>query len=80
MAVISLVAGILSWVILPLIGALVAVVCGHLALKEIRESRGRLAGQGMAMAGLVLGYIQIVLTALGVCVGVVFFYALLGAL
>ncbi len=80
MAIISLVAGVLSWVMLPLIGAVVAVVCGHLARKEIRESGGRLAGQGMATAGLVLGYIQIALAVLGLCIGMVFFFALLGAL
>jgi type IV pilus assembly protein PilA len=37
--------------------ALAAVILGHLALSEIKKSAGRLAGQGMALAGLVLGYI-----------------------
>jgi type IV pilus assembly protein PilA len=37
--------------------ALAAVILGHLALSEIKRSAGRLAGQGMAIAGLVLGYI-----------------------
>ena len=37
--------------------AIVAVILGHLALSEIKKSAGRLAGQGMAVAGLVLGYI-----------------------
>ena len=39
------------------ITALVAVILGHLALSEIKKSAGRLAGQGLAVAGLVLGYI-----------------------
>lgn len=67
MATVSLVTGIASWVILPLIGAVVAVITGHMAKKEIRESGGQLTGDGLATAGLVLGYIQLGLTVLGVC-------------
>jgi type IV pilus assembly protein PilA len=37
--------------------AIAAIVLGHLALSEIKKSAGRLAGHGMAMAGLILGYI-----------------------
>ncbi len=36
--------------------AIVAIVLGHLALSDIRRAAGRLTGQGMAIAGLVLGY------------------------
>jgi hypothetical protein len=36
-----------------------AVVLGHIALSEIRRSAGRLRGHGMAMAGLILGYIGV---------------------
>jgi len=39
--------------------AIAAVVLGHLALSEIKRSAGRLAGHGMAMAGLILGYIGV---------------------
>jgi hypothetical protein len=39
--------------------AVVAVILGHLSLSEIRKSAGRLKGQGMAIAGLVLGYLGI---------------------
>lgn len=79
MAIISLVAGILSWVALPLIGALVAVICGHIARKEIRESGGRLAGQGLALAGLILGYANLAFMVLGICLLMVFVVALVGA-
>jgi type IV pilus assembly protein PilA len=37
--------------------AVAAVILGHLALSEMKKSAGRLAGHGMAVAGLVLGYI-----------------------
>jgi hypothetical protein len=36
--------------------AIAAVILGHLSLSEIRKSAGRLTGNGMAVAGLVLGY------------------------
>jgi len=53
-AVLSLVCGLLIFVPLAFIAA---VVFGHLALSEIKRSAGRLKGEGMAIAGLVLGYI-----------------------
>ena len=40
--------------------SIVAVVLGHLSLSEIRRSAGRLKGDGLAIAGLVLGYLGIV--------------------
>ncbi|MGN2250053.1 DUF4190 domain-containing protein [Frateuria edaphi] len=59
MAVVSLVSGIASWCVLPLVGAIVAVVCGHLARGEIRRSQGQIEGDGLAVVGLVLGYVQL---------------------
>jgi len=59
-AVLSLVFGIASWVALPFLGALVAVVCGHLARGEIRRAApGTVQGDGMAVAGLILGYVHL---------------------
>jgi hypothetical protein len=55
----SLIAGIAGYVILPLLAAIPAIVLGHLALSEIKKSAGRLKGEGMAIAGLVLGYVQL---------------------
>ncbi len=36
--------------------AIAAIVLGHIARSEIRKSNGRLQGNGMATAGLVMGY------------------------
>jgi len=58
-AVVSLVCGILAWSALPVLGSLVAIVAGHGALRQIRASGGLETGEGMALAGLVLGWIQI---------------------
>jgi hypothetical protein len=66
-AVVSLVFGILTWVMLPVIGPIVAVVAGHMARAEIRRSNGQIGGGGMALAGLVLGYLQLALFVLAIC-------------
>ncbi|HET9305211.1 MAG TPA: DUF4190 domain-containing protein [Candidatus Sulfotelmatobacter sp.] len=55
-AIISLVCGVLFFVPLAFIGA---IVFGHLGLSEIKKSAGRLKGEGIAIAGLVLGYLWI---------------------
>lgn len=67
MAVISLVSGIASWIFLPLIGSLVAVITGHMAKNQIRASMGTQTGDGLATAGLVLGYLNLGLALLGIC-------------
>jgi type IV pilus assembly protein PilA len=55
-AILSLVCGLLFFIPFLFIAA---IVLGHLALSEIRKSAGRLKGEGIAIAGLVLGYIEI---------------------
>jgi type IV pilus assembly protein PilA len=52
-AIISLICG-LFFFFFPI--SIAAVVFGHLSLSEIRKSAGRLTGNGLAIAGLVLGY------------------------
>jgi type IV pilus assembly protein PilA len=39
------------------LSAIAAIVLGHLALADIKRSAGRLTGRGMAIGGLVTGYI-----------------------
>jgi hypothetical protein len=67
MAIVSLIAGIATWVFLPIIGAIVAIITGHMSKNEIRASAGRLTGDGLATAGLVLGYIHLAFAVLGIC-------------
>jgi hypothetical protein len=56
LAVASLVAGFfwLGW-----IGSILAVIFGHIALGQIKASGGREQGQGLAISGLVLGYMGV---------------------
>jgi hypothetical protein len=76
LAIVSLVFGILTWCLLPFVGALVAVVCGHLARSEIRRAPADAPqdGDGMAVAGLVLGYVHLLacVAAVLVLLGVLF--------
>ncbi|MCW5580611.1 MAG: DUF4190 domain-containing protein [Luteimonas sp.] len=66
LAVVSLVSGLLGWTLLPWLGSLVAIVTGHLARGEIRRSDSTLDGDGLAIAGLVLGYAMLALSLLGI--------------
>lgn len=59
LATISIITGILTWLIIPFIGAVVAIITGHMAKKDIRQNIGRVTGDGLATAGLVLGYAQL---------------------
>lgn len=74
LAVVSLVFGIVCWVALPFIGAIVAIICGHAARREIRTATpGTLQGEGLALAGLILGWAQIVFLILLVLAILLFF-------
>jgi len=55
-AIISLVSGLLFF-FLP--ASILAVIFGHLSLSDIRNSAGRLKGEGLAIAGLILGYLGV---------------------
>jgi type IV pilus assembly protein PilA len=58
-AVGSLILGILAMFPLGLLAGIPAVILGHLSRKSIRESFGRLKGAGMALAGLIMGYLSL---------------------
>ncbi len=68
LAIVSLISGLVSWFLLPFIAAIVAVITGHMAKSEIRKSMGMVTGNGMATAGLVLGYINLALGLCAICV------------
>ena len=48
-----------------------AVICGHMALSQINNSQLPMGGRGMAIAGLVLGYLEILITVgFGIFLGI----------
>ncbi|HTL85117.1 MAG TPA: DUF4190 domain-containing protein [Acidimicrobiia bacterium] len=70
LSVISLVFGCAQFVVCPVVGAIVAVVTGHISRGQIKRRNEQ--GAGMALAGLILGYIGIVFTVLVLAGGLVF--------
>jgi type IV pilus assembly protein PilA len=60
----SLILGILSILCFGLLTGLPAIILGHISRGNIEQSRGRLTGAGMALTGLILGYVSIVSTIL----------------
>ena len=75
-AVASLVLGILGWTLLPFLGSVGAVIFGHMARSQIRRAAGVQDGDGLAVAGLVLGWLSLAL----VVVGVFILFAFLGGI
>ena len=70
-AIAALVLGILGWSLLPVLGSVGAIVFGHLARAQIRRQPAD--GDGLALAGLLLGWIAVALWLLGVLAVILFF-------
>lgn len=60
----SLVLGILSFLCCPIIFSILAIVFGTQAKNEIAANPG-MTGEGFAQAGVILGIVSLVLTAIG---------------
>jgi Domain of unknown function (DUF4190)/Septum formation len=72
----SLVLGIASFVVCPVVAAIAAIITGSRGKKAIRNSGGVKSGRGLATAGQVLGWANIVVSigaAALIAVGVSFF-------
>ena len=62
LSIVALVTGIAGLTVIPFVSSIVAVVTGHMARKEVRRTGEQ--GDGLALAGLITGYI-------GLCFGLV---------
>ena len=78
LAIASLVCGIagvvLFWAVVPFLASVAAVITGHLALGQTRRNPS-VGGRGMAIAGLILGYVMVgvaVATLLSAIIGFLF--------
>lgn len=63
LAIGSLITSILGLTALPTVGSVIGLVLGYVARREIR-STDRLTGEGYATAGIILGWIGVVLGVL----------------
>jgi len=81
LAIVSLVSGILGFTFVPLICGIVALITGYMARNETRSIPPRASGDGMATAGIIMGWIQIGLAIVAICCFVaylVFMFAAIG--
>jgi hypothetical protein len=69
-AIVALVLSITSWVVCPIIFAIVALVFANMASKEIKTSGGRVAGEGLVTGAKVVAWINIGLWAALILVGI----------
>jgi len=67
-AVASLILGILGLIACPLILSIPAIVLGNQAQDRIRQNPTTLDGEGMARAGMIMGWIGVGFAALGVLI------------
>ena len=60
LAIASLVLGVVGWIPCGA-GSIVAIVLGFVARSQIRASQGRQGGDGLALAGIILGFLAVAL-------------------
>lgn len=81
LAVASLVLSLLGLLgILPLLGSVLGLIFGYSARNQIAQSRGMQGGEGMAKAGIIIGWVTLAIWALGICVAIIFGVAVPGGL
>ncbi len=77
-SIISLIGGISNFVGFPFWGAVIALITGYIAKSEIEKSHGRVGGERLAKAGLILGWIGIGLGLLTICLAMLMFLGVIG--
>ena len=78
LAIVSLVSALLGFTLFPVIGGIVALVTGYMARNETRAIPARFSGDGMATAGIIMGWIQIGLLVIGICCTIAYFVFVVG--
>ena len=78
LAMVSLISGILGFTAVPLLGGIVALFTGYAARKETRAVPAKFSGDGLATAGIIMGWVQVALTVIGVCCVGAYFVFMVG--
>jgi hypothetical protein len=65
----SLVLGILSWFVCPIIASIAAIVTGHMSRRAVRE--GQADNGGLALAGIILGWASLILAVAAIIIAIV---------
>lgn len=66
MAIAALALGISGLTVFPFLGSILALIFGYMARNEIRQRPDEVSGEGLAVAGLVTGWIGVGLTVLSI--------------
>jgi hypothetical protein len=61
---VSFVSSLVGMLVVPLIGSIVAVITGHMALSQVRRTGE--GGRGLALAGTIIGWVGVALAVLGI--------------
>ena len=80
LAIVSLVSALLGFTFLPIAGSIVALITGYMARNETRSIPPKASGDGMATAGIILGWVQIGLLIIGICCMIAFLVFSIGVL
>jgi hypothetical protein len=75
LAILSLISGILGFFLLPVVGSIAAIVSGNIALNQYKELTQPTNNEGLAHAGVILGWIGLGIW-MTVVVGGILFYTL----
>ena len=78
LAIVSLIAGIAGLTLVPFIGSIVGVITGHMSLSQLKISGEE--GRGLALGGLITGYVGLGLAVLGLLFALAFLPALFAVL
>lgn len=62
----SLVLGIVSWLVCPIIASIAAIITGHMSRRAVRE--GQADNGGMALAGIILGWASLILAVVAIII------------
>lgn len=81
LAIASLVLSLLGLVgVLPFLGTVLGLIFGYSARNQIVQSQGTQGGEGLAKAGIIIGWVTLGIWALGICAALIFAVAVPGGL
>jgi hypothetical protein len=75
-AIASFVLGLVGIFVFPLVGSILALIFGYIGRNEIDRSAGTQTGRGLAIAGIVLGWVGVALAVVLFVVAVLFLLAI----
>jgi hypothetical protein len=78
LALVSMIAGILGFTLFPVVASIVAIITGNMARKETRAVPPTASGDGMATAGIIMGWVGVGLAVLGICCVIAYFVFVVG--